>query len=160
MGPIEPSKMEIFAIDASCKFNFLHGKMLNNTWRSLKFDAVKWNACHNGNALCQALQSKKKNPSLMLITIWNRLLLLRVIPTRGGWFSFSSFMDSVDDYRYRRKLHKVTGKCPFYDNPFYLLPLAKIFHPMWGWPLRGVCISAQNCCIKQMWRFRSSRSEW
>ncbi len=31
----------------------------------------------------------------------------------------------------------ITGKCPFLDHPFYLLPLAKIFHPVWDWPLIG-----------------------
>ncbi len=29
----------------------------------------------------------------------------------------------------------LTGKCPFFDHPFYMLPLAKILHRRWGWPL-------------------------
>ncbi len=33
---------------------------------------------------------------------------------------------------------KVIGKCPFYDQPFYMLPLSKILHPRCRWPLMAL----------------------
>ncbi len=33
------------------------------------------------------------------------------------------------------KSAKVIGKCPFYDQPFYMVPLTKILYPSCRWPL-------------------------
>ena len=39
-----------------------------------------------------------------------------------------------------KKSAKVIGKCPFYDQPFFMLPLTKILYPSCRWPLtHGSC---------------------
>ena len=48
-------------------------------------------------------------------------------------------------------------KCPFYDQPFYLLPLAKIVYPRLGWPLKDFAKGRLKYVINLQYLFSSIR---